>query len=87
MPGSHCALRTASNIRHQTEYDQAMSDTSPPLHDPSVTPTSPPPDSFQCSWDFDQHCKNLGKCAKNHACTNQTNHIYKLLRTKNIKNK
>jgi len=34
-----------------------MSDTSPLLHDPYVTPTSSQPYSFPYSWDLDQHCK------------------------------
>jgi len=34
-----------------------MSDMSPPLHNPYVTPTSPQPDSFPYSWDLVQHCK------------------------------
>jgi hypothetical protein len=35
-----------------------MSDTSPPLHEPFITPTSLQPDSFQCRWDSDQHYKS-----------------------------
>jgi len=34
-----------------------MSDTSLPLHDPSITPISPQPNIFLYSWDLDQHCK------------------------------
>jgi len=37
---------------------QAMSDMSPPLHDPYVTPISPQLDSFAYSRDLDQHCKS-----------------------------
>jgi hypothetical protein len=63
-PGFCCALRTTSNIRHQTANDQAISDTSPPLHDPSVTSTSLQPDSFQYSWDLDQHWKSQENAPK-----------------------
>jgi len=63
-----------------------MSDMSPPLHDLSVTPISPQPNSFAYTWDFDQHCKSQENEPK--TIPAQTNHIYKLLRRKkNKKNK
>jgi len=63
-PRSPCALRTTSRARHQTEYDQAMNDMSPPLHGPFVTSTLLQSDSFQYSRCLDQHCKSQKNAPK-----------------------